>query len=78
MVLVVKNPPANAGDRRGVGLIPGWGRFPWRGHGNPFQFSCLENPMNTGACQATAHGLQRVGHGSATKQQQPKELEEEF
>ena len=60
------------------GSIPGLGRFPGEGNGNPFQFSCLENPMNTGACQATAHGLQRVGHGSATKQQQPKELEEEF
>ena len=78
MAQVVQNLPTNAGEVRDVGSIPGSGRSPEGGHGNPFQFSCLENPMNTGACQATAHGLQRVGHGSATKQQQPKELEEEF
>ena len=41
MVLVVKNLPANAGD---VGLIPGWGRSPGGGHGNPLQYPCLENP----------------------------------
>ena len=44
MALVVKNPPANAGDRRDVGSIPGSGRSPGGGHGNPLQFSCLENP----------------------------------
>ena len=44
MVLVVKNPPANAGGLRDLGLIPGWGRFPGGGHGNPLQYSCLENP----------------------------------
>jgi len=46
MVLVVKNPPTNAGDR---GSIPGSGRSPGGGHGNPFQYSCLENPMDRGA-----------------------------
>ena len=40
----VKNPPANAGGIRDLGLIPGWGRFPGGGHGNPLQYSCLENP----------------------------------
>ena len=45
MALVVKNPPANAGDKRDVGLIPGLGRSPGEGHGNPLQYSCLENPM---------------------------------
>ena len=45
VVLVVKNAPANAGDVRDVGLIPGWGRSPG-GHGNPLQYSCLENPMD--------------------------------
>ena len=41
---MVKNPPANAGDIRDVGLIPGWGRSPVGGHGNPLQYSSLENP----------------------------------
>ena len=54
MVLVVKNPPANAGDIRNVGLIPGLGRSPGGGNGNPLQYSCLEDPMDTGAWQATA------------------------
>ena len=44
MALVVKNPPANAGDVRDTGLIPGLGRSPGEGHGNPLQYSCLENP----------------------------------
>ena len=43
---VIKNPPANTGD---VGLIPGSGRSPGEGHGNPIQYSCLENPMDRGA-----------------------------
>ena len=55
MVLVVKNPSASAGDVRDVGSIPGLGRFPGRGHGNPLQYSCLENPMDKGAWQATVH-----------------------
>ena len=46
---MVKNPPANAGDVRDMGLIPGLGRSPGEGHGNTFQYSCLENPMNRGA-----------------------------
>ena len=49
LALMVKNPPANAGDRRDSGLIPGWGRSPGGGHGNPLQYSCLENPMDRGA-----------------------------
>ena len=48
----------NAGD---LGLIPGLGRSPGEGHGNPFQYSCLENSMDR-AWWATVHGLQRVGH----------------
>ena len=55
VVLVVKNPPANAGDVREVGLILGSGRSPGGGHGNPLQYSCLENPMDRGAWQATVH-----------------------
>ena len=46
VALVAKNLPANAGDPGGVGLIPGSGRSPGRGHGNPVQCSCLENPMD--------------------------------
>ena len=44
VALVVKNPPANAGDIRDVGLVSGLGRSPGGGHGNPLQYSCLENP----------------------------------
>ena len=44
MVLVVKNPPGSAGDIRDSGLIPGSGRSPGGGHGNPLQYFCLENP----------------------------------
>ena len=52
---MVKNLPANEGDVRDVGLIPGLGRFPGAGNGNSFQYSCLENPMDRGAGQATVH-----------------------
>ena len=53
VALVVKNQPANAGDIRDASLIPGWGRYPGGGHGNSLQYSCLENPMDRGAWQAT-------------------------
>ena len=55
VVLMVKIPPANAGDIRDVGLIPGSGRSPGGGHGKPLQYSCLENPMDRGAWWATIH-----------------------
>ena len=55
MVLVVKNLPANAGDIRDEGSIPGSGRALGRGHGNPLQYSCLENPMDRGARWVTVH-----------------------
>jgi len=51
---VIKNPPANAGDTRDEGSIPGSGRSPAGGHGNPLQYSCLENPMDRGAI---VHGV---------------------
>ena len=51
---VVKNPPANAG---GPGLIPGLGRSPGKGDGNPLQYSCPGNPMDRGAWWATVHGV---------------------
>ena len=55
MALVVKNPPANPGDIRVVGLIPGLGRSPGGGHGSPLQYSCLQNPMDRGVWQAVVH-----------------------
>ena len=55
VTLVVKNPSASVGDIRDTGLIPGWGRSPGGGHGNPLQYSCLENPMDRGAWWATIH-----------------------
>ena len=59
---MVKNPPANAGDARDVGSIPGSGRSPGGEHGNPLQYSCLENPTERGALQTMVHRLHRVGH----------------
>ena len=55
MALVVKNPPANARDIRNTGSNPGLGRSPGGGHGNPPQYSCLENHMDREAWQATVH-----------------------
>ena len=52
---VVKNPPASIGDAGDVGLIPGLGRSPGIGNGNPLQDSCLENSMDRGARRATVH-----------------------
>ena len=52
---MVKNLPANVGDARDVGSIPGSGRSPGGGYGNPLQYSRLENPMDKGAWQATVH-----------------------
>ena len=53
---MVKNLPASAGNARDSGLIPGSGRSPGGGHGNPLQYSCLKNAMDRGAWQATVHG----------------------
>ena len=74
---MVNNPPANVGEARYAGLVPGWGRTPGEENGNPLRYSCLENPMDREAWWATVHvvcyspwGHQRVGHNLATKQQQ--------
>ena len=53
------------------GLIPGSGRSPGEGNGNPLQYSCLENPIDRGAWQATVRGFARVGHSLATKPPPP-------
>ena len=65
VVLVVKNPPANTGDLRDVGLIPGSGRSPGGRHGNPLQYSCLGNPMDRGALWLQSIESQRVGHSTS-------------
>ena len=57
VVLVVKNLPAKAGDMSDAGLIPGSERSPGGGHGNPFQYSCLETPRDRGSWQAPVHGI---------------------
>ena len=54
---VVKNLPANAGATGDLGSIPGSGRSPGEGNGNPLQYACLENPMDRGACWAIVHGV---------------------
>ena len=59
VALVEKNSPANAGDLRDMGSIPGSGRPPGGEHGSPLQYSCLENPMDRGAWRAIVHGVAR-------------------
>ena len=57
VLVVVKNLPAHAGDAGDTGLIPGLGRYPGVGNGNPLQYSCLENAMDRGAWRSTVHGV---------------------
>ena len=57
--IVVKNPPASEGDIRDVDSIPGSGKSPGGGHGNPLQYSHQENPIDRGGWQATVHGVTR-------------------
>ena len=65
---VGKESACNVGD---PGLTLGSGRSPGEGNGYPLQYSCLENPMIRGACQATVHGIARVGHDLGTKPPPP-------
>ena len=67
VALVVKNPPGNSGDMRDTCLISRWGRSPGEGNGNPFQYSCLGNPMDRRAWRATVHRITRAGHDLVTK-----------
>ena len=62
VALVVKIPPVNVGDVREIGSIPGLKRSPGGGHGNLLQYSCLENPTDRGALQATVHRDAKVRH----------------
>ena len=66
MALVVKNPPSNAGELRDVGSIPGLGRSPGGEHDNPLQYSCLENPMDRIASQATVQRVEKSVMTEAT------------
>ena len=65
---MVKNPPVNEGDVRDVGLIPGSGRYPGRGPGNWLQYSCLENPTDRGAWQATVHRVTKESYTTEVTQ----------
>ena len=60
VALMVKNRPANAGDIKDSGSIPGWGKSPGGGNGNPIQYSYAENPMNRGTWWAPVHRVLRV------------------
>ena len=66
VALVVKNPPANTADVRGMGSIPGLQRSPGGGLDNPFQYSCLENPMDRRAWKATIHRVAELDTNEAT------------
>ena len=66
VVLVVKNLSANAGDLRDLGLVSGSGRSPGGGHGNPLQYSCLENSMDRGTWQAIVHRVAELDMTEAT------------
>ena len=59
VALAVKNPPASSGEVRDTGSVPGSGRSPGGGHGDPLQYSCLESPMDRGAWQATVHRVEK-------------------
>ena len=56
---MIKNPPANAGDERDAGSVPGWRRSLGEGNGNPLEYSCLENSMDRGACWAIVYGVSK-------------------
>ena len=66
VALVIKNPPSNAVDVRDTGSIPGSGRSPAGRHGNPPQYSRMENPMDRGAWRATVHRVAELDKTEAT------------
>ena len=79
LALVVKNPLADAGDIRDIGSVPGWGRSPGGGHGNPLQCSCLKNPHG----QRSLEGYSPWGHKESDMSEQlrtgsPKDIQDAF
>ena len=66
---MLKSLPANTGDIRDAGSIPGSGMYPGGGHGNPLQYSCLENPMDREAWWATVHGVAKESDITEATQQ---------
>ena len=75
VVRVVENLPASAGDARGMGLISGLRRSPGGGHGNPLQCSCLQNPMDRGASQASVHEVAESDTTEATEHPSTRGIE---
>ena len=73
---MVKKLPANSGDARQMGLIPGLGRSPVEGTGNPLQYFCLGNPMDRGAQQAMVHGVAKSWTRLSEQMEGPFPLEE--
>ena len=74
VTLLVKNQPANAGDIRDVGWIPGSGRSPGGGNGNPLQYSCLENSKDRGTWWATGHGIAKSRTQLSTRTSLPSAM----
>ena len=72
---VGKEPDLNAGDARDTGSIPGSGRSPGGGHGNPLQYSCLENPMDRGAWQLQSISQKESDTTEATERSTEKKIE---
>ena len=70
---VIKNPRDNAGDARDLGSIPGSGRSPGGGNGNPRQYTCLENSMDRGAWWDTDHGVTKSRTQLSNRAQYPRE-----
>ena len=68
VALVVKKPPAKAGDAGDAGSVPDLGRFLGGGHGSPLQYSCLENPMDRGAWRAAVQGVAKSQMPASTHQ----------
>ena len=75
---VVKNLPANTGDAGDLGVTLGLGRSPGEGNGNLLQCSCLDNPMDRGAWQATVHSIARVRHDLVTESPPPWNLQKKL
>jgi len=74
---VVKNPSAKAGDVRHVDSIPGSGRSPGERHGNPLQYSCLENPTDRGAWWATVHGVTKSWIQPSTHEEEEESISQQ-